>query len=143
MRHTNLNQPEREASVLATLRRLIPDRPLSFNEALWLAELQANRLLELSGSSDQPAGAELVSGLPRIRVEYRRLPISGLSYWNGREWVIGINRGEPETRQRFTLLHEFNTSSTMATPRSSTAATATALSTPPSTLPVAPSCPND
>jgi Zn-dependent peptidase ImmA (M78 family) len=93
--------------VLATLRRLIPERPLQLHEALRIAELQANRLLELSGSSDQPAGAELVAGLPRIRVEYRRLPTSGLSYWNGREWVIGINRGEPETRQRFTLLHEF------------------------------------
>jgi Zn-dependent peptidase ImmA (M78 family) len=107
MRHTNTNQPQEGTSVLATLRHLIPDRPLQPHEALRIAELQANRLLELSGNTDQPAGAELVTGLPRIQVEYRRLPTSGLSYWNGREWVIGINRSEPETRQRFTLLHEF------------------------------------
>jgi Zn-dependent peptidase ImmA (M78 family) len=107
MRRTNTNPPEGGASMLATLRYLIPDRSLQLHEALQIAELQANRLLELSGSVDQPAGAELVTGLPRIHVEYRRLPTSGLSYWNGREWVIGINRDEPETRQRFTLLHEF------------------------------------
>jgi len=107
MRNTNTNPHQGEASVLATLRQLIPDRPLRLHEALRIAELQANRLLELSSNPDQPAGAELVTGLPRIRVEYRRLPTSGLSYWNGREWVIGINLSEPETRQRFTLLHEF------------------------------------
>lgn len=107
MRDTNTTQPQEGTSVLATLRHLIPDRPLQLHEALQIAELQANRLLELSGNTAHPAGAELVVGLPRIRVEYRRLPTSGLSYWNGREWVIGINRGEPETRQRFTLLHEF------------------------------------
>jgi Zn-dependent peptidase ImmA (M78 family) len=103
----NTNQPQGGPSVLATLRHLIPDRPLQLHEALRIAELQANRLLELSDNPDQPAGAELVTGLPRIRVEYRRLPTSGLSYWNGREWIIGINHDEPETRQRFTLLHEF------------------------------------
>lgn len=103
----NINTPQGGPSVLASLRHLIPDRPLQLHEALRIAELQANRLLELSGSVDQPAGAELVTALPRIRVEYRRLPTSGLSYWNGQHWVIGINRSEPETRQRFTLLHEF------------------------------------
>lgn len=103
----NTNQPQGGPSVLATLRHLIPDRSLQLYEALRIAELQANRLLELTGNRDQPAGAELVTRLPRIRVEYRRLPTSGLSYWNGQHWVIGINRSEPETRQRFTLLHEF------------------------------------
>lgn len=108
MRHstttTHTNEPH---STLAAVRALIPDRPLSFLEALHIAELQADRLLQLSGCRDQPAGADLITGLPRIRIEYRRLPTSGISYWNGREWVIGINRDEPETRQRFTLLHEF------------------------------------
>jgi Zn-dependent peptidase ImmA (M78 family) len=105
--HHIINDTTQRHGTLASLRGLTPNRRLSYAEALRIAELQANRLLELSGSPDQPAGAEFVSELPRIRVKYRRLPTSGLSYWDGHDWIIGINRDEPETRQRFTLLHEF------------------------------------
>lgn len=94
-------------SVLATLRSLIPARPLEFSEALQVAELQANRLLELSDVRDWPVPAEAVTTLPRIRVEAHDLITSGLSFWDGRAWVIRLNRGEPATRQRFTLLHEY------------------------------------
>lgn len=95
--------------MLASLRGLVPARRVLFSEALHLAELQAHRLLELTDVSDGPVPSEIVSELPRIRVGYRRLPTSGMSYWDGpgRSWVIGINADEPPTRQRFTLLHEY------------------------------------
>lgn len=94
-------------SVLASLRGMFPERGLDFSDALRLAELQATRLLELSYIETMPVPHQIVSELPRIRVESRELPTSGLSYWNGNAWVICLNRREPATRQRFTLLHEF------------------------------------
>jgi Zn-dependent peptidase ImmA (M78 family) len=94
-------------SVLASLRDLIPLRPLEFAEALHIAELQALRLLELTGVSDGPVPTEAVSELPRIQIRHREIPTSGLSYWDGQCWIICLNRSEPITRQRFTLFHEY------------------------------------
>jgi len=105
--HNQPNQSTYEPSVLASLRSLVPTRALQFSEALRIAELQANRLLQLLAITDGPVPSEIVSELPRIQVRYRELPTSGLSYWNGETWVIGLNRAEPRTRQRFTLLHEY------------------------------------
>jgi Zn-dependent peptidase ImmA (M78 family) len=51
--------------------------------------------------------SEVVTELPRIGDQRRDLPTSGLSYWNGRLWIIALNRAEPWTRQRFTLFHEY------------------------------------
>lgn len=50
---------------------------------------------------------DVIAELPRLRVVHRRLPTSGMSYWDGQAWVIAVNSAEPLTRQRFTLLHEF------------------------------------
>lgn len=97
-------------SVLATLRALVPNRTLTFNETLRITELQANRLLELHGIDDGPIPDHLVANLPRIEVRYRRrLPISGASLWDAarRTWVISLNADEPHVRQRFTLMHEY------------------------------------
>lgn len=99
---TTATQPR---SILASLRRLIPQRSVQMHEALRIAELQANRLLTLLG--DDSIDAHHLSTLPRIRITYERLPVSGLSYWNGREWIIAIHQFDPLVRQRFTLLHEF------------------------------------
>src|SRR4051812_15753481 len=67
-----------DASVLKTLRDLVPRRPLSFGESLRVAELQANRLLELFAISGPLVPNELVSELPRIEVRYDAdLPVSG------------------------------------------------------------------
>ncbi|GAA4969404.1 ImmA/IrrE family metallo-endopeptidase [Kineococcus glutinatus] len=95
------------ASVLAALRRLIPERQVHYAEALQVAELQAARLRRLTDVGDEPVTCAVIAGLPRFEVVQRRLPTSGMSYWNGRVWVICLNGGEPLTRQRFTLLHEF------------------------------------
>ena len=100
------SQPERQ-SVLASLRAVVPERPLLFSEALRLAELQASRLLELTDVSCWPVPSEVVSELPRIRLGYTDLPTSGMSHWDGHAWAIVLNEYEPPTRQRFTLLHEF------------------------------------
>lgn len=97
-------------SVLATLRRLIPGRPLQFSEALRIAELQANRLLELRCITEAAVPNEVVTGLPRITIEYAvDMPVSGASCWdtNRRAWVISLNALEPDTRHRFSLLHEY------------------------------------
>ena len=38
---------------------------------------------------------------------YENIPVSGMSYWNGHQWVIVISVSDSIARQRFTLLHEF------------------------------------
>ena len=97
-------------SVLATLRRLTPNRHLQFSEALRIAELQANRLLELRSITEPAVASEVVTALPRIVVEYALdMPVSGASCWdtNRRAWIITLNALEPDTRHRFSLLHEY------------------------------------
>lgn len=94
-------------SVLAALRSLIPTREIEFEEAKRIAELQANRLLALWDISEGPVPSEVVRELPRIRVVYEELPVSGTSHWNGKYWIITLNRHEAWVRQRFTLMHEF------------------------------------
>ena len=98
---------EQERSVLAALRLMVPERTVQFHEALQVAELQAATLRRLTGMTTGAISEDAVVQLPRLRVVYRRLPTSGMSYWDGTIWTIAINSTEPETRQRFTLLHEF------------------------------------
>lgn len=95
-------------STVAVLRSLMPPRQLSFTEAKTLAELQANRLLSLSGSTSAPFAEEIITELPRI--ECRRssqLIGSGATAWSRGRWQVRLNAAEPFTRQRFTLAHEF------------------------------------
>jgi IrrE N-terminal-like domain len=99
---------DQERNVLALLRGLMPRRPLdNLREAELIAELQANRLLELAGLPEPPVPDELIAGLPRIRV--RRdvdLPASGSASWHSGYWLLTLNGSEPYTRQRFSLAHE-------------------------------------
>ncbi len=94
-------------STLASLRAVIPIRQLEPGEALQVAELQAARLLELTDNTEAPLDWTVIAGLPRIRVRQEPLPTSGMSFWDGHNWVIVLNGSEPRTRQRFTLLHEY------------------------------------
>jgi Zn-dependent peptidase ImmA (M78 family) len=97
-----------EASVLKTLRDLVPLRPLSYRESLQLAELQASRLLELFEIRGPLVPDELITELPRIAVRYdNALPVSGSAHWEGGRWIITLNTNEPRVRQRFSLMHEF------------------------------------
>ena len=101
------NNGETARSVLASLRALIPQRTVTFTEALRIAELQAARLRALLDITDDFLPEEAIAGLPRIRLTRRVMPTSGMSYWDGQTWVIALNAREPETRQHFTLLHEY------------------------------------
>lgn len=107
------DQADRETSVLATLRSLMPNRRLRLAEAMRIAELQADRLLRLQGITDVPVPVEVVTALPRITIDcdadLPRHAASGASRWDHqhRSWVISINPEEPGTRQRFTVMHEY------------------------------------
>jgi hypothetical protein len=109
--HTTTTQPG--GSVLASLRSLAPARPITPDEALRLAERQANRLLELHGGVAVPVPTSIVTHQPRISVEHDPdLPAraaSGCSDWDShrRTWVISLNPTEPRRRQRFTVFHEY------------------------------------
>lgn len=97
----------RQASVLATLRALIPNRPLYYSQAVQLTELQANRLRRALNISSPEVPDEALAAIPRVRVvELDDLPSSGVSQWTRGTWVIAINGHEPWQRQRFTLAHE-------------------------------------
>lgn len=95
--------------VITQLRDIMPQRALTYMEALQVAELQATKLILLGGV--KRAGAvpsTVISELPHIEV--RRLspfPLSGLTQVRGRRSVIALNAAEPRVRQRFTLAHEF------------------------------------
>jgi len=80
---------------------------VTFTESLRIAEVQAARLRTLLDITDDALPEDAIAGLPRIRIVRRRLPTSGMSYWDGQTWVIALNNREPDTRQHFTLLHEY------------------------------------
>lgn len=96
------------ASIISQLRDLIPERPLTWSEASRLAGLQAERLLRLSSVLQPCVPETIITELPRISVE-REYPfkVSGVTAWAEGLWMIALNGGEPETRQRFSLAHEF------------------------------------
>lgn len=97
-----------ERSILSILRSAAPRRRLNAREAQLIAELQANRLLELAGLPQTPIPNELITELPRITVRHDPdLPVSGLAHWAAGRWQLTINASEPWTRQRFSLAHEF------------------------------------
>lgn len=98
----------REPSVLASLRSLVPQRPLSPGESLRIAELQANHLLQHFQIETPAVPEEIVGELPRIRIVREPfLPVSGSAHWNGRHWIITVSADEHPLRQRFSLMHEF------------------------------------
>lgn len=96
-------------SVLASLRLVVPRRPVTFREAIRVAEIQASKLLAVLGQTEpDEVPLELITSLPRIRiVADHDLPHSGASYWNGQEWIIAIHPGDSRVRQRLTIFHEY------------------------------------
>jgi Zn-dependent peptidase ImmA (M78 family) len=94
-------------SVLSKMRAVIPNRILSIDESLRIAELQAAHLLALQGIDEGPVPEEIITELPKMRVEFVDVPLSGACYWDGAAWVIEINKTESWNRQRFVIAHEF------------------------------------
>lgn len=94
-------------STIATLRDLVPIRPLDRIEAMRIAELQTQRLLELVGISEPPVPDRIITELPFIQVErLTPLPVSGAARWASQRWMILLNGAESRGRQRFSLAHE-------------------------------------
>jgi Zn-dependent peptidase ImmA (M78 family) len=95
-------------NAISKLRDLVPLRPLSYSEALRIAELQAQSFLALSGIVVPAVPSQIISELPRIRVSHLSpFPTSGASHWFQGQWLVVVNASEPITRQRFSLAHEF------------------------------------
>ena len=94
-------------TILAELRAIIPQRPLSKEEAYQVAEQQALRLLRYYEIDEGPVPESVITSLPRLRVErISGMPVSGASKWASGSWMILLNRDEPLVRQRFSLAHE-------------------------------------
>jgi len=94
--------------IITSLRDRVPLRPLTRSEHLRIAELQAQRFLALSGIAQPPVPASIISELPRLQVTVMRpFPVSGATHWKHGAWLIVLNGREPQTRQRFSLAHEF------------------------------------
>jgi Zn-dependent peptidase ImmA (M78 family) len=86
----------------------VPDRALNLTEARFVAEHQANRLLEAVRFDAPPFEDSVIEELPRFDVQVMpSLAGSGMSHWSGGMWHIRLNGSEPEVRRRFTLAHEF------------------------------------
>jgi hypothetical protein len=97
-----------QPSIVASLRALMPNRPLSTADALRIAELQAARLLELTNTTEPAVPDGVIGDLPRIKVRHvSPLPMSGYTAWSRSHWLIVLNGGESPLRQRFSLAHEF------------------------------------
>lgn len=93
--------------VITKLRDMVPLRPLRYLEALRLAEMQAERFLELIGLTEPSVPERVITELPRLLVtRLSPFPSSGASQWSNGRWLVVINAAEPATRQRFSLAHE-------------------------------------
>lgn len=94
-------------SLIATLRALVPPRPLTPGEALRVAELQAVRLLQAQEVKFPPVPESAIAELPRVQIErLSPIPVSGSAHWTKGRWQITLNGGEPTVRQRYTMAHE-------------------------------------
>jgi IrrE N-terminal-like domain len=107
--HPNKQTHRLQRPLLTSLRELIPDHELSLAELLTLIERQAGALRALMRIQTGVLPSRVVAGQPSLWIEDTDLPIAGYRYWDSHQhrWVICLNRDEPETARRFTLLHEF------------------------------------
>jgi Zn-dependent peptidase ImmA (M78 family) len=92
---------------ITELRGCAPDRVLPPWEARVLAERQANRLLDLQQVDEPAVPEQLIEYLPRVRVRFvPARTFAGTTKWDGRRWLILVNRDDTWGRQRFTMAHE-------------------------------------
>lgn len=95
---------------LAGLRRLLPLRPVTYAEALIVAECQANRLASACGQLTGSIEAHDLLKITPITLEAikpaDRVRHSGSSAYRNGRWIIYLNSAESSPRQRFTLAHE-------------------------------------
>lgn len=94
-------------STITRLRDVVPLRRLSTPEGLRVAEVQADRLLRVSGLTEPPLGEHVIAGIPHIQIE-RVAPARALAatQWSHGRWLIIINGAISLGRQRWSLAHE-------------------------------------
>ena len=77
--------------LLDELRALVPQRPLGFTEARWIAELQAARLLKRIDADEPAVLTEALTDALGIAVQrHNGLPTSGLTTQNVFDPVFGF-----------------------------------------------------
>jgi hypothetical protein len=106
---TTLTAP---ADLVPQLRILLPNRPLTYGQALVTADRQALRTRRLLGSKTAAVDFSWMFDHPDLAVELRpeyKMPdhVSGITTKINGELVTFINGNDSYLRQRFTLAHEF------------------------------------
>ena len=102
--------PAPDDQLLTTVRRLLPVRALTYYEHLTLAERQADRLHQLLGVHGPAADFGWLLARQDVTVvvtpRWQMRGVSGITQFSNHGWTIGVNKGEPHARRRFTLAHE-------------------------------------
>ena len=105
-----ISTPTAPDNVLTVLRRLLPTRKLRLFEHQVIAEQQAMKLHELLNQTGPAADLGWLTKLKNITVvlqpRWKMDGLSGMSSFDDGHWVIGVNKGNPHARRRFTLCHE-------------------------------------
>ena len=99
------------AELLSQLRQLLPNRPVTYGQALALADRQATRVRRSLDCQTAVFDLSWLFALPGLTVElkpeYKMLDhTSGVTTKVGDELVIFLNANDYYLRQRFTLVHE-------------------------------------
>ena len=68
------NQTTTRLSIFATLRALVPQRPLTFTEAVRITELQANRLRQLMANTLEQYGISIQSAATGVTPQAPVIP---------------------------------------------------------------------
>jgi Zn-dependent peptidase ImmA (M78 family) len=98
---------KRHDNPLAHLRALVPERPLTYPEALWIAERQATSLLEWWDITEPPVPIEVITEIPHLRTsEQGTIPVHASSHWTGAHWQLVVARDDHPYAQRHSLAHE-------------------------------------
>ncbi|MET8364106.1 ImmA/IrrE family metallo-endopeptidase [Micromonospora sp. NPDC005194] len=110
---TRLTVPSK---LLLQLRACMPKGPLTYGQALTVAEQQAIRLRELLGVRTAKMPFDWVEHVPNLTLqvlpahEIERLagrPASGLTRWNQQlTYLVAVNKNTSFTHRRYTLAHE-------------------------------------
>jgi predicted transcriptional regulator len=94
--------------VVDTLRRLLPERAVTWSEAHSVAERQAALLLKLLYIDEPPVPQFVISSLSGIVVDRQAdWPTDGMAVQGPHHWRIVLNADALRQRQRFSLAHEF------------------------------------
>src|SRR5690242_7485521 len=105
-----MNEPPN--TIVRQLRTLMPMRPLTLSDAYAVAELQANKTVQLLGVHQfQAVELDWITRLPRVRVvpkaRHEMPTLAGFTQWENGTYLIAICRNNSTGRRRFTLAHEF------------------------------------